>query len=859
MLGFLYFRRILRRDKEKRFGMSGIVWVSLLALVLFILLIWMRQSMIASNDRMLSNIDAYYEQRDDAGAPQSDDEAYVRAQVAELQKTNTRTMLMAIGLFGFTLVIMLTNHSYMTKRSRENEMLANRDPLTGVKSKHAFLVAEKALDRDIAEGAAGEFAVVVCDVNGLKNINDTYGHKAGDEYIRKACKMVCDVYKHSPVYRVGGDEFVVIVRGREYPIHRELTRTLHDRSVDAINAGGAVVSGGASHFKPGEDTRFHDVFERADALMYEEKQLLKGLGAVSRDDAEKAAKPVGPSPDEQIILNVVKKVLIVEDEPVNQMMLGAALQEEYEVLYASDGAEALEIVKADMDNLSLMLLDLQMPGMNGREVLRIMKEDPEYSKLPVIVLTADQTAEVDCLRLGAMDFIPKPYPSWEIVRARVHRCIELSENRIIIQSTERDSLTQLFNIDYFLRYVKMYDQHYHDMAMDAVVLDVNRFHIVNERYGKACGDSVLRRIGERIRQIARQIKGVGCRRGADTFLIYCPHREDYPALLDSISEALKDDEKASNRIRLRLGIYAGVDKEIDIERRFDYAKIAADTVRGSYIEPIGYYDNEMRERELYRERLLEDFRPSLENNRFTVYFQPKYDIRPEVPVLVSAEALVRWDYPELGIITPDDFIPLLEDNGLILELDRFVWRETAGRIREWKDRLGVALPVSVNVSRVDMLTPNLKGIFREILNDYGLTADDMILEITESAYTGDSEHVLAVARELRGVGMGFRIAMDDFGTGYSSLGMLSNLPIDALKLDMSFVSSAFGEDRDTRMIELIIEIADYLKVPVVAEGVETEEQYRALRRMGCDLIQGYYFSVPVPPEEFERFLAEKGK
>ena len=172
-------------------------------------------------------------------------------------------------------------------------------------------------------------------------------------------------------------------------------------------------------------------------------------------------------------------VLIVEDEPVNQMMLGAALQEEYEVLYASDGAEALEIVKADMDNLSLMLLDLQMPGMNGREVLRIMKEDPDYSKLPVIVLTADQTAEVDCLRLGAVDFIPKPYSSWEIVRARVRRCIELSENRNIIQSTERDSLTRLFNIDYFLRYVKMYDQHYHDMAMDAVVLDVNRFHIVN--------------------------------------------------------------------------------------------------------------------------------------------------------------------------------------------------------------------------------------------------------------------------------------------------------------------------------------------------------------------------------------------
>ncbi|MBR0367745.1 MAG: EAL domain-containing protein [Clostridia bacterium] len=472
------------------------------------------------------------------------------------------------------------------------------------------------------------------------------------------------------------------------------------------------------------------MFERADALMYEEKQLLKGLGAVTRDDAEEAVKQKAPSGDEQVIVSVVKKVLTVEGEPVNQMMLGAALQDEYDILYASDGEEALEVVKAGVDDLSLMLLDLQMPGMNGREVLRIMKEDPGYSKLPVIVLTADQTAEVDCLRLGAMDFIPKPYPSWEIVRARVRRCIELSENRNIIQSTERDSLTRLFNIDYFLRYVKMYDQHYHDMAMDAVVLDVNRFHILNERYGKAYGDSVLGRIGERIRQIVREIKGVGCRRCADTFLLYCPHRERYDDILDRVSQALKDDEKTSNRVRLRLGIYAKADKEIDIERRFDYAKIAADNVKGNYVDTIGWYDSEMRERELYRERLLEDFWPSLENDRFTVYYQPKYDIRPETPVLVSAEALVRWNHPELGIITPDDFIPLLEDNGLILELDRFVWRETAARIREWKDRLDVALPVSVNVSRVDMLTPNLKGIFREILNDYGLTADDMILEIT---------------------------------------------------------------------------------------------------------------------------------
>ena len=502
------------------------------------------------------------------------------------------------------------------------------------------------------------------------------------------------------------------------------------------------------------------------------------------------------------------------------------------------------------------MLDLQMPRMSGMDVLKVMMEEAEFRDIPVIVLTADQSAEVECLKIGAMDFIPKPYPSWEIVRARVNRCIELSEKRNIIHSTERDGLTRLFNLDYFLRYVRLYDQHYTDMAMDAVVVDINHFRMINERYGKQYGDAVLGRIGDRIRKISRDIGGVACRRGADTFLIYCPHRDDYESLLERISEGLSGEDAASNRVRLRMGVFSNADKTLEIERRFDYAKTAANTVKNGFVKSVGIYDDEMHNADLYRERLLEDFKTSLRDRRFRVFFQPKFDIRQEMPVLSSAEALVRWDHPELGMISPGVFIPLLEDNGLILELDEYVWRESAARIRDWKDRFGFSIPVSVNVSRIDMLMPNLKGIFQNILASHRLTAEDLMLEITESAYTGDSEQVILMARELRGVDMGFRIEMDDFGTGYSSLGMLTQLPVDVLKLDMSFVRSAFSERRDVRMIELIIDIANYLNVPVVAEGVETEEQYLALKGLGCAYAQGYYFSKPVPPEDFDRFLIE---
>ena len=861
VLGFVSFRYILHRDRERRFGASIIVWLGILALLLFASLIWMRQSMIASNESMQTAIHRYYE-RTEADEQRLDDERFVQAQLSRERKDDTRTILVAVGMFSFALVIILTNHTYMNKRSQENERLAVIDPMTGVKNKHAYLLAEEKLDKSIRENAAQPFAIAVCDVNGLKKINDTQGHKAGDDYIRDACKMVCEIFAHSPVYRVGGDEFAAVITGRDYLVRGDLAQVLHDRSVDHIANGGAVVSVGISDYLPGDDTGAHDVFGRADKLMYEEKKLLKGLGATIRDESEEqqaqAAEAETGAGIEPMLLNLRRSLLIVEDEVINMAILSAMLRDDYELICAADGVEALEMLRANADEIAMILLDLRLPRMDGIEVLRRVKDNPDTRGIPVIVLTSEHNAEAQCLKLGAMDFIPKPYPSPEVIRARVAKCIELSETREIISSTERDSLTTLFNVDYFMRYVKVFDRHYADKPMDALAVDVNHFHMLKERYGKQYGSLALRRVGKSLRAVARQIGGVGCLHGADTFLLYCPHRDEYASLLERITDGYADDAEMSARVRLRMGVYANVDKTLDIETRFDYARIAANTVRGSYLKAVGIYDAEMQKAELLKARLLEDFYPSLQNRRFAVYFQPKFDIRPEKPVLASAEALVRWDHPEMGFLQPSQFIPILEENGLILELDKFVWRETAARIREWKDRLGYSVPVSVNVSRIDMLTPNLKDIFGDILSEFSLTTADFALELTESAYTGDSEQVISAAKELRGMGMGFRIEMDDFGSGYSSLGMLTSLPIDALKLDMSFIRSAFGEMRDVRMIELVADIADYLHVPMVAEGVETEEQYHVLKALGCELVQGYYFSRPVPPEQFDRFLLERG-
>ena len=283
ILGFLFFRSILHRDVSRRFGKSVIVWVALLTLVLFIALIWMRQSMIASSQEMLSHIQAHYSTVTDLTNARLEDERFIQEQMEKLQWANSRTMLMATAMFAFAMLIMMTNYSFMNKQKKESEMIANTDPLTGVKSKHAYLNMEKNTNRDIETGLIRDFAVVVCDVNGLKHINDTLGHKAGDEYIRSASSMICELFQHSPVFRIGGDEFVVILRGRDFDARDSLMQTLHDRSAAHIASGGAVVSGGLSAFDRENDHSLHDAFVRADQKMYLEKQALKQLGAKTRD------------------------------------------------------------------------------------------------------------------------------------------------------------------------------------------------------------------------------------------------------------------------------------------------------------------------------------------------------------------------------------------------------------------------------------------------------------------------------------------------------------------------------------------------------------------------------------------------
>ena len=425
----------------------------------------------------------------------------------------------------------------------------------------------------------------------------------------------------------------------------------------------------------------------------------------------------------------------------------------------------------------------------------------------------------------------------------------MKEGKALISEAERDPLIpELYSRSFFHVYSDRLYREQPDKPMDAIVLNIDRFHTVNTLSGRAYGDEVLRTLGNEIAAFLSETDGIGGRIEGDHFDLYVAHRDDYRALLDRFQAKLNTMVSSAD-VRLRMGVMPW-QKDIPPRELFDRAWLACSMVRRDYRSHLMVYDEAARQRDEFNQLLLNSFANALETRELEIYYQPKYDIQQTPPKLSSAEALVRWKHPTLGTISPDSFIRLFERSGQITVLDEYVWEEAARQIAEWRDRYGVTLPVSVNLSRVDVFNPELPAILDGIVAQYGLERRDLNLEVTESAYTENADYLIRVIGKLRE--MGYVIEMDDFGSGYSSLNMLSSMPIDVLKMDMAFIRNIERNERDFRLVELILDIARYLKVPVVAEGVETGNQLRLLKDAGCDLVQGYYFSRPLPADEFEQ-------
>ena len=547
-----------------------------------------------------------------------------------------------------------------------------------------------------------------------------------------------------------------------------------------------------------------------------------------------------------------KKILVVEDNALNRSLLCQILSADYDVEEAENGQEALGVLRQFGEGISLILLDIIMPVMDGYTFLSIMKADPSYSSIPVIVTTQNdaESDEVAALSHGATDFVAKPYKP-QIILHRVAGIIRLRETAAMINMIQYDRLTGLYSKQYFYQQAGEVLLRNPDQQYDIICSDIENFKLINDVFGVKAGDRLLRGIGN---AYAERLKGIGIcgRLNSDQFACLLKHRDDYTDDMFIEASILTNGLLDIHNIVMKWGIYNVEDRSVPIEQICARALLAARSIKGQYGKYFAIYDDTLRNQLLREQAITDSMESALSQNQFLVYLQPKYRIKDEA--LVGAEALVRWNHPFWGFLSPAEFIPLFEKNGFITRLDRFVWEKACAVLHDWDERGYYPMSVSVNVSRADIYNEDLADTLVTIIKKYDLDPSRLHLEITESAYTENPKQIIDTVTILRE--LGFVIEMDDFGSGYSSLNMLNDMPIDILKLDMKFIRSEMAKPKSQGILQFIINLARWMNLSVVAEGVETKAQLLRLTEIGCDYVQGYYFAKPMPCQEFEGLLDE---
>lgn len=412
-----------------------------------------------------------------------------------------------------------------------------------------------------------------------------------------------------------------------------------------------------------------------------------------------------------------------------------------------------------------------------------------------------------------------------------------------------DELTGIYNKQAFYAKTKEMLLDNPDKNFDLLRINIERFKVLNDLFGESTGDKLLRYIGKFLKEINLPLCVSG-RLYADNFVVcYEAGKGDSRRMINTL-QMVADSFAINNRTILSFGLYRIDDKTLPVSVMCDRANMALWKAKGNFKNPYCEYDEKMRQHVLKEQKIINAMEMAIQNKEFTLYLQPKYNI--EKGTIIGAEALVRWISQKSGFISPGDFIPVFENNGFVYEVDKFIWEESCRYLRKWLDEGREVHPISVNVSRIDLYDPKLVQHLVDLREKYQLPPQYLELEITESAYTEDPEQIITITRQLREAG--FVILMDDFGTGYSSLNMLKDIQIDVLKLDMGFLKSSDHSAKGGNILTAILKMAESLKMQTIAEGVETKEQVEFLKSIGCKYVQGFYYSKPLPVDEFEKLI-----
>ena len=556
-----------------------------------------------------------------------------------------------------------------------------------------------------------------------------------------------------------------------------------------------------------------------------------------------------------MINETLQKLLIVDESENNRIAIKNILQDEYEFVEAASIEEAINTI--ERCTIDVVLADLKF--------ISQLKDNDKILQIPLIAMvdSSDVDAGAIAIESGAFEVIAKPL-NQTLVSYRIHNVIKhfkdaesvqiLKDKQIIEMHkyVEMDALTGLINRETFYKRAAALMQVNIETKYYIIYFDISCFKAINDLFHIETGNLILRTAANYFRTVIDPKVGLCSRIEADHFIICVPQDKiDIEKLiigLDVTVQALG----IGHNILFYAGIYPVNNPSLPVDQMCDRANMALRKIKGNYMNRYAYYDAGMRELMLQDQMIVRDMETALQENQFSIFLQPIYDIKRNT--INSAEALVRWFHPINGMISPGKFIPVFERNGFIVKTDRFVWEEVCKFIQRQREETGEVTPVSVNVSRLNFYNLDLLEFLLGLLERYELESWMLKLEITESAYMDNSHQLMSIIKVFREEG--FPVLMDDFGSGYSSLNMLKNLPVDVLKVDMAFVRELEESERAYMILKFIMNLAKDLGMDVIVEGVETKKQLDYLVHLGADKIQGYYFSKPLPVPEFKKLLKE---
>ncbi|MCA1644699.1 MAG: EAL domain-containing protein [Chloroflexi bacterium] len=572
-------------------------------------------------------------------------------------------------------------------------------------------------------------------------------------------------------------------------------------------------------------------------------------------------------------------ILIVDDEPRNLIALEAALGTiDCRRVTASSGREALLCLLTQ--DFAAIVLDIHMPEMDGFETASLIRARESSQSTPIIFLTADDrvgSRVLEGYRLGAVDYLHKPFNP-EILRSKVAVFVELFRKTAALEERTAELITTTLQLDRARAAADLRHQALHDgltglpnrvllyERLESLInasgsdgeecalllLDLDRFKEVNDTLGHQVGDGLLRQLGQRLHD-AVPVTDMVARLGGDEFALILPHSDRARAaqVAEHLARLLQTPfvlEGQSIAMEASIGIAVAPQHGEDADsllRRADVAMYQAKR-RGT---GVAIYTHDEDAHRPDRLALLGELRKAIEHDELLLHYQPILDLREGT--VVGVEALVRWQHPQRGLVPPSEFIPLAELSGLINPLSHWVLEAAVRQQRAWR-ALGMDFPVSVNVSRRMLHDRQLPETVAQLLADAEVPPSSLVLEITESSLMADPERADETLKQLRVLGV--CMSIDDFGTGYSSLASLKNLVVDELKIDQSFVH-AMADDASARaIVRAIIDLADALKLRVVAEGVEDRATWDVLVGLGCDVAQGYLLSPPLAALQLEEWM-----